>query len=284
MMNDAFDGVQARIVDLEQELRQNAMRRLEALADRLRLHSIRVTVSATWDFPAHEAIIRRARVIKADLIIASRHAGKHRLPWLLKLTDWELIRMSPVPVLLVKNSRPYRHPSVLAAIDPARANDKPQMLDRDILRTADKLAGALHGHLHAVHAYARYPLNVPPEALSSGMIVKLEEDAQHAAQKRFSRAIQPQHIARRRQHLLARLPAQAIAEAAAKSACAILVMGALSRSGIKRLLIGNTAEQVLDALTCDVLIVKPAAFRSRVPSASRGPRVQTVVNAPFVFV
>jgi hypothetical protein len=85
------------------------------------MHSIKVTVSAEWDFPPHEAIIRRAREIKADLIVASQHAGRHRMPWLMQLTDWELIRHSPVPLLLVKSPHPYRHPTILAAIDPARA-------------------------------------------------------------------------------------------------------------------------------------------------------------------
>jgi universal stress protein E len=37
----------------------------------------------------------------------------------------------------------------------------------------------------------------------------------------------------------------------------LVVMGAVSRSGLKRIFIGNTAEQVLDSLRCDVLIVKP---------------------------
>jgi len=45
----------------------------------------------------------------------------------------------------------------------------------------------------------------------------------------------------------------------------VVVMGAVSRSGLKRLFIGNTAERVLDRLPCDVLIVKPRGFRSPVP-------------------
>jgi universal stress protein E len=39
-------------------------------------------------------------------------------------------------------------------------------------------------------------------------------------------------------------------------------MGAVSRSRLERLLIGNTAEHVLDELDCDVLIVKPPGFKS----------------------
>jgi len=45
----------------------------------------------------------------------------------------------------------------------------------------------------------------------------------------------------------------------------VVVMGAVSRSGLKRLFIGNSAERLLDKLDCDVLVVKPRRFTSPVP-------------------
>jgi universal stress protein E len=39
-----------------------------------------------------------------------------------------------------------------------------------------------------------------------------------------------------------------------------VVMGAVSRSGLKGLFLGNTAEDVLDRLQCDLVIVKPDGF------------------------
>ena len=53
----------------------------------------------------------------------------------------------------------------------------------------------------------------------------------------------------------------------------ILVMGAVSRSGLKRVFIGNTAERILESLPCDVLVIKPEDFISRVARDSRGIRV-----------
>ena len=41
-----------------------------------------------------------------------------------------------------------------------------------------------------------------------------------------------------------------------------VVMGAISRSGLKGLFLGNTAEDVLDRLHCDLVIVKPAGFKA----------------------
>jgi universal stress protein E len=269
---------------IEQTLRQKALRRLETIADRLRTHSIKVTVSAEWDYPCHEAIIRRAQAIKADLIVASRHAGRHRASWLLRLTDWELVRLSPVPVLLVKNPRPYRHPAVLAAIDPDHAHEKPLQLDKEILRTGKTITAALRGTLHAVHAYARFPVGVPPEVLKPGMLESMENEAERAARERVVRALRPARIARSRQYLLARPPIEAIAEAAHKSRSAIVVMGAISRSGYKRLFIGNTAERILDDLTCDIMVIKPTTFRNHVPSASRGARLRLSVPAEALGV
>jgi universal stress protein E len=265
------------LVSLGQDLRQKALRRLEAIADRLRAHSIKVTVSAEWDYPAHEAIIRRAQVVKTDLIIASLHAGRHRMPWLLRLTDWELVRLSPVPVLLVKSPQPYRHPAVLAAIDPTHAHEKPLQLDKQILRVGKALGTALGGCLHAVHAYASFPVGLFPEGITPGTLEDIQADAQRSAQTRFSRALRSARIARSRQYLIARQPIDAIAEAARKSGSAIVVMGAISRSGYKRLLIGNTAERILDDLTCDIMVIKPAKFRSDVPRASRGARLRMSV-------
>jgi universal stress protein E len=40
----------------------------------------------------------------------------------------------------------------------------------------------------------------------------------------------------------------------------VVVMGAVSRRGLARVFLGNTAEDVLDRLGCDLLIVKPPAL------------------------
>ncbi len=255
---------------IENDMRQAALRRLEGFADRLRIHSIKVTVSAQWDYPEYEAVIRRARSVRADLIVASQHAGRHRLSWLMRLTDWELLRSCPMPLLLVKNARLYHRPAIVAAVDPTHAHNKPHALDRKILATADKWAGLLRGTLHAVHGYAQFAASAPPEMLMPGVLEKLASDTERMARRRLTRALKPWHIATKRQHLIPGRPAEAIAEAANESHGAIVVMGAMSRSGFKRMLIGNTAEQLLDALTCDVLIVKPHRFRCRVPRKIQG--------------
>ncbi len=40
------------------------------------------------------------------------------------------------------------------------------------------------------------------------------------------------------------------------------------RSGLKRLVLGNTAETLLDRLPCNLLVVKPRRFANRIPASA----------------
>jgi universal stress protein E len=273
-----------RVSDLkgtERRMRQSARERLETLAQRLRRHDIEVRIAAEWDYPVYEALIRAARRADADLIVAERHVGRHTAAGLLHLTDWELLRLAPQPVLLVKRPRPYRRPLVLAAVDPDHRYSKPVRLDREILQAGALLARALRGALHAVHAYSPLPLTAYTRGtLSEEIIEDLRRRSKRTAAENLERLAGPAGIAPARRHLVARHPSDAIEQVAAHTRSAVVVMGAIARSGLKSLLIGNTAEKVLDHLPCDLLVVKPEGFRKRVPRRRRGARF---VSFPAVY-
>lgn len=262
------------------KLQARSISRLEAIAEPLRKQGLAVTLAAEFDFPAYEAIIRRARHTGADLIVAQSHKGHRIAPSLLRLTDWELLRRSPVPVLLLKSPRAYRQPAVLAAIDPTHAFAKPSGLDDAILSAATSVQAALRGTLHVVHAFA--PLStivVTPGLLATPLEAAVPPEFKAAAATRFNAALQGLNIPRSRRHFVARHPQDAIPQVARSTRSAIVVMGDVSRSGLKRVFIGNTAERVLDELACDVLVVKPLRFACPVPMRKRGFRVS--VPMPF---
>ena len=139
--------------------RRAALDGLERLAAPLRARGLKVSTTAVFDYPPYEAIVRRAISSGANLIVAPRR-NEHRLPALLGYTDWELLRLSPIPVLLVKTSARYRRPTVLAAIDPTHAFAKPSALDQEILEISMTFSRALHGPLHVVHGYLPLPLSL----------------------------------------------------------------------------------------------------------------------------
>ncbi|HXR93756.1 MAG TPA: universal stress protein [Steroidobacteraceae bacterium] len=261
------DGVMA----IERETVASRTAQLERVAARVRERKVKVAVRAVWDYPVHEAIVRRARQFKADLIVSERHAGLHIAPGLLRLTDWELLRWSPAPVLLVKRGGTYNRPVVLAAIDPGHAHAKPLRLDADILQASEYFASVLHGSVHAVHAYI--PIGVLPySTVAVPAAQQLDAQARAEAQRRLDTVLTKSPIRLKNRHLVAREPIFAIDQVARETHSSIVVMGALSRSGLKRLFIGNTAEGVLDYLPSDLLILKPRSFVAKVQAKVRGVR------------
>lgn len=260
----------------EAEQKLHYLKRLETLAKPLRSSGITVNVAADWDYPAHQAVVRRARRVGADLIVAERHESRHIAPWMLRYNDWELLRHSPVPVLLVKNRRRYGRLKVLAAVDPSHALGKTAGLDDAILRAADAVSTATRGQLHAVHAYVPALVDIPPEELTRpDSPARIAGYAREHATRRFDKALRGARIGRLqrgRMHLVARHPVDAIQLLARDGRFDIVVMG-LAHSGLKGFFIGNTAERLLDELPCDLLILKPPRFVSHVPVKSRGPQV-----------
>ena len=68
-------------------------------------------------------------------------------------------------------------------------------------------------------------------------------------------------------HLQRGVAATAIPEMARELAADLVIMGTVARTGIAGLLIGNTAEAVLEQLQCSVLAIKPSGFVSPVGPA-----------------
>jgi universal stress protein E len=258
---------------IEQDWRALFLQRLESIAVPLRRRGLEVGTSVEWDFPVYEAIVRRARDIDADLIVSECHRGRHIVPSLLQLTDWELLQVSPLPVLLVKSTRRWSRPAVLAALDPSHTFAKPADLDSEILATATATREALRGSLHVVHGWVPPPLGAATtKPINATAVKQLAAQARADAQRQLDRVLRATDIPRSRRHLIERHAIDAIQDAVRNTHCSIVVMGAVSRSGLKRIFIGNTAQRLLDLLPCDILVVKPRQFRARVSRNARGVR------------
>ena len=261
--------------EIKREASTLARQRLDKLVASAAREGVVATRAAEWDFPPHEAIVRAATRFRADLIIAECHKGRRTVPWLIHLTDWELLRTSRVPVLLLKNTKPWGRAPVLAAVDPSHAHSKPSGLDREVIAQAGRLAEATRSALHLMHA--NYPsfvgLTLGDPAMDAALLAASYEQQKEQNRKDFSGFARNAAISNARRHLMSGDPVGAIPKAARAVKAGVVVMGAVSRSGLKRVFIGNTAERVLNSLPCDVLVVKPPGFSKRVSATSRGVRV-----------
>jgi universal stress protein E len=237
----------SRAVEVEiREFVEQRQNQLHLAAESLEATGVSVCSSVCWDHPVHEGIVREVLRIEPDLLIveSTRKSRAERL--MLTQTDHKLIETCPCPLLLIRTSRSYWHPRVVAAVDPMHAHDKPAALDDAILTTAAEVSTGLSGQLLMFHA------RIAQIAYENSVETRLEELARR-------HSLTSNHIRIVDGDVTQSLPAFVHAESVG-----ILVMGALSRSLPKRMLIGQTARRLLDAVDCDVLVVKQTEAESTV--------------------
>jgi universal stress protein E len=239
--------------------------KLERMAKRLRNVGIKVSCTVVWDYPAADAIVRHVMKAKPDVVLVESHRHSKISRWFVTHTDWELIRSCPCPLWLVKTPRLADSARVMTAIDPFHAHSKPAALDEEVLRVAS-IASA-DGRLGATHVY---PL--PITMLAGGLGEPVWVNAAPAELKRVKQritqavnAVADRHDIKKPDRIVQTGdPGVELPQAVKGWKATLLVMGAVSRSALKRAFIGHTAERVIDAVDCDVLIVKPRSFKTPV--------------------
>jgi universal stress protein E len=223
---------------------------LDSLAAPWRAEGFEVTTGASWDHPLYEGIVRQVLRSNPRLVVKDTHYHSRLRRAFFTNTDWHLIRGCPAPLWLVKPDTRFENPALLAAVDPMHDNDKPANLDTRLLSEAFELADEVGGAVHVFHAYN--PFIDPDDP-------KLAEEAHATAMQKLVDEFQ---IADERVHLHAGNTVDLLPQVATDIGAAVVVMGAVSRSRLEHAIVGSTAENVLDQLPCDVLIVKPKGFVS----------------------
>ncbi|MCC7489753.1 MAG: universal stress protein [Gammaproteobacteria bacterium] len=226
---------------------------------------VEVTMNAVWDRPLHEAIIRETLRSEPQLVMKESRYHPTISRALVTNTDWHLIRDCPAPLWLVRGPAWEEAPRVVAFVDPTHEHDKPADLDHRILAEATALATGLGGEAHAVHCHdgsALFAAAGGPGVSAEIEALGAELQAEHAGRLRelaTARGIDPA-----RTQLRSGRPAEAIPATVRQLGAHLAVMGAVARSRLQDIVLGSTAEQVLDQLPCDVLVVKPGRFESPV--------------------
>jgi universal stress protein E len=237
---------------------------LDGLAKPLRDRGIDVCVEAATGDPLYAQLLDRTQRTSADLVIKDTHHHSLAKRTFITNTDWHLIRGCPAPLLLTKSKPWSKSPVIVAAVDPGHANDKPVVLDHRILDWAQRLRDKVGGSLHALHAYL--PLILVAEAASGvpsmvgPMTPELVEEDRVKQLERLTSLAASYGIDATNVHAQLGVAADVIPTFAQEANADIVVMGAISRSGLQRLFVGSTAERVLETLPCDVLVIKPPGF------------------------
>ena len=177
-------------------------------------------------------------------------------------TAKRLIRKCPSSVWIVKVGHICPPKVVLAATD---FSDVSLKAVKEGLRVAQQASAEFH-LLHVVDSK-----DVPEDLISripkgSSLRQEINEEATRRLEEFLdSLAVDRTQI---QVHLSWGTPWQEIRRISRHQAADLIVIGTVGRSGIKGLLLGNTAEKVLDTCDCSILTVKPDGFVSPIDPAS----------------
>jgi universal stress protein E len=231
---------------------------LDTLAARWTADGLRVTTEALWAPVAHEAILAAVLQRKPALVIkdVGHEVPLHRV--LYTALDWKLLRYCPAPLLLV-HERSSRLPRrVLAAVDTSPGEPAARSLNARVLEAAARQARVAGAEVHVAHVFPYLPLGAPPYTAME-RIYGVARDADREAFAAFAAAAQ---VPEGRRRWLEGNPARQLAGLVGPAEIDLLVLGSAYRSAIDRLFLGSTAEELLAAAPCDVLLVKPDGFES----------------------
>jgi nucleotide-binding universal stress UspA family protein len=247
------------ISDAREEAERERRGQLSHLADALHERGIRVHFSVRWGQPAIE-IVQEAIGGKHDLLVME----DERPHGVCALTQ-SIVRHCPLPVWVVKKA-PHAPPlRVLAAVDPI--GPVPGAFDRQVLEIAAAAAKALHAELYVVHAWQ--PLHDEYKWLPDDLRqLSAKKDVIAQTRERHARAVEIMlrsllpHPEPDRFRLVEGPAAHVVLETVKETGADLLVIGTARSATYAPLLLGKTAETILEHVPVSVLAVKPNGFVS----------------------
>ncbi len=258
----ARDGQNLRDLLAEAELEQ-----LEARVAPLRSEGIPIDVQVRWGTPWMElvyAVLRDGH----DLVVKAAEGATRNKGLFFGSTALHLIRKCPCPVWVAHTPGKTAPKRVLAAVDPAAGDQRPDVARR-VLRLATTVAGD-DGEVQIASVWRAAGEMMLQGRMSRTDLADYVEAAREEAQTGLAEATAclGEPVPPERTHLVKGEPSDVLPALVDRLAPDLLVMGSLGRTGVRGLLIGDTAETLVRSVRCAVLVVKPPGFTSLLEQSS----------------
>lgn len=242
--------------DFHEQYREAALRKLASDVETVRGKG--VECSSDLDIgPASPLVLELATKHAADLIVVGTRGQTGFRHLLLGSTAERLVQGAPVPVLTVHPADADKHRRMKTILVPTDFSDDASLA----IRTAERVFGPeeREAKLVLVHAY-----HLPVEFTALGAVPvapRLFADAAEQARERLEQDAKPLRASGLRVETIAQegYPPLVIEEAARTSNADLIAMGTHGRSGLRHMLLGSTAERVVQHAPCPVLTIRTPA-------------------------
>jgi nucleotide-binding universal stress UspA family protein len=152
----------------------------------------------------------------------------------------------PTSILLMKDIKWKQKPIFLAAIDPLHRHDRPATLDQNITSIALQISTRFNTNFTIIHCCYLTPYLVK----YSKKIIEIHSNTLNEFRTRH-------HLEHIPCVLLHGNPEDQIFDYVKKKQCNILIIGGFCRSSISNFWLGSTTEKIVQAMPCDVFLIKP---------------------------
>ena len=241
--------------DFSDELQEAALGRLNEAVDQARTGGVEVGSHLRLGLPS-EVILEAAAEIPADLIVIGTRGLSGIRHLLLGSTAQRVVQRAPCPVLTVHPGDIDRHRAIRTVLVPT---DFSTHAERGMAVAFDLLGNRLEGaKLVLLHVY-----HLPFEYTAYGTIptsLDYFKDVEGAAQERLAKLAGPLREKGLTVETLCRegYPPEVIVAEAEAAGADLIALGTHGRSGLAHLLLGSTAERVVQSAHCPVLTAKGA--------------------------
>ena len=242
--------------DFHEQYRDAALRKLAADVEMVR--SKGVEASSDLDIgPASPLVLELAPKLGAAVIVLGTRGMTGFRHLLLGSTAERVVHGAAVPVLTVHPGDADKHRRIRTIVVPTDFSDDAALA----IRTAQRVFGPEDGDakLVLVHAY-----HLPVEFTALGAVPvapRLFADAAEQARERLEQDARPLRAGGLNVEVIAQegYPPLVIEEAARDAGADLIAMGTHGRSGLRHLLLGSTAERVVQHAPCPVLTIRRPA-------------------------
>lgn len=213
-------------------------------------------------------VVRRVIKGRYDIIIKSIDEIEQGF----KSFDMKLLRNTPCPIWFFRaNQVSQSINKITAAVDPTRTDEKNIRLSEKIVSIANSLA---KNYETSVDILCCWQPAIQETAINNAFIDITENDIEDSQQKELDalnknlkNIISKSNIdasSNFNLHMMKGEPEAIIPGFIIDNDIEMLVMGTVNRTGVSGFFIGNTAENVLNKITCSLLALKPDGFESPV--------------------
>ncbi|MCA9124858.1 MAG: universal stress protein [Planctomycetales bacterium] len=237
--------------------------RLEALAAPIRDKGISVETRVLQGKTSVE-IIREVLRHKHDLVFRVAKGKDSRRSGFFGTTGVRLLRECPCAVWLVAPAPTPQYKHVLGCVDPSSDDELNAELNGKVYELSSLISQYHDAQLSIVHAWSIFGEQLLKNRMNPEEYEEINKNNQKQIESLLDKFLQTRGSSVRDEnvHMLKGEAHNIIPDFVSKNGVDLVVMGTVARSGATGMIIGNTAERILNSIECSVLAFKPSTFVS----------------------